>query len=489
MNRLIGALLVLCPLILSAESELVCEKAEYHGDTVKVSGNVVLDHSIGTLKCQSAELVPSDSGERFSQIELEGDVDLALRDGGRLMAGAALIDFLRLEGRFWGNARQPFVIYSDQLSPSQNSTPIVIKGGKMWLTLSAGSSPDVTDCVFEEQVTVNLQNGTQAASDRVVYHRLEKQGKRTLSGVMTLLPEGTPGVCQISAPNGDLVQAKRISVHTLDETVEFDDSKGALYLTSRPGGKKERLDFSCGSLLWRHSQGALTLQDQVVLHQPGLGQLRSAKKVEVRHKQMQGDGLEIESITSFGETEFVYSDPESFERHLIKCHGKFHVDHRLGQVFLTSPSGEHGVHPDNQVSLHDRYGQIFADSVRIDYGMDRQGSVERINLLGNVYIKNMKERGSAGEQHALADRVEYSPVTQLMTMRSDGEGRVLFFDEENSLRMSAPALNVKRDEISGQESVRAEGDVRFTFYPHEVEAWQRCRGRMQAAKSLAESSK
>jgi len=111
---------------------------------------------------------------------------------------------------------------------------------------------------------------------------------------------------------------------------------------------------------------------------------------------------------------------------------------------------------DPQVVYTDTLGEIYADHAHIDY-IKENGSLTatKITLLDNVRLIN-------GSTSALADRVFYDPQEQLVILEGDAN-RVLFYDAEKQMQLSAKTVHAKKNSIQGF------GDVRFIFGPDELE--------------------
>jgi hypothetical protein len=124
--------------------------------------------------------------------------------------------------------------------------------------------------------------------------------------------------------------------------------------------------------------------------------------------------------------------------------------------------------------VEDTLGDMYADEIQIDYSIaGASADPSKIILKGNVKMLNrfdghVQESGAV-LQYALADYAEYYPASKEMALSGTGEGRVLFYDKVNNIRMSAPSLKIKHDEKSPKGSVQGFGDVRFTFIENEFD--------------------
>ncbi len=113
----------------------------------------------------------------------------------------------------------------------------------------------------------------------------------------------------------------------------------------------------------------------------------------------------------------------------------------------------------------DEHGEIYASRGVIDY-VEEAGKLKptQVTLMGDVQMVNLKRA-----HYALADRVEYFPDSELMILTASK--RVLFYDKERGMELSAKEVHAKRDEDK-RESVQGIGDVRFLFGVGEFEKLQ-----------------
>jgi lipopolysaccharide export system protein LptA len=138
----------------------------------------------------------------------------------------------------------------------------------------------------------------------------------------------------------------------------------------------------------------------------------------------------------------------------LNCERVF-LDHtKMSSHFTGSP----------QVSYLDERGEVWADEAFVDY-IDAEGSIKptKVRLVGNVKLVFL-ENG----QYALADLVTYYPDQQLMTLEGVEGRRVLFFDKERNMQLSARQVRASRNPETKKDSIQGVGDVRFVFGQDEL---------------------
>jgi hypothetical protein len=114
-------------------------------------------------------------------------------------------------------------------------------------------------------------------------------------------------------------------------------------------------------------------------------------------------------------------------------------------------------------------GEIYADRAQVDYQeIDGKLEATKVTLYENVHLVNMGSEEKPGSQYALADEVTFFPQEQLTILESKN-GKVLFYDKQRDMQLSARKVRAQRDPLTKKESVQGIGDVRFVFGPEELE--------------------
>src|ERR1700722_421623 len=96
---------------LQGNGTLSSSDASYDGNSLVLTGHVILDHGLGKMTAEEASLQRQEAGKDFpfSLIHLRKDVLLALKSSAEISCGSALLDFAALKG---------------ELSPSENGKVI-----------------------------------------------------------------------------------------------------------------------------------------------------------------------------------------------------------------------------------------------------------------------------------------------------------------------------------------------------------------------------
>ncbi|MBA3816658.1 MAG: hypothetical protein H0X29_09120 [Parachlamydiaceae bacterium] len=468
------------------------ELADYNGKNIILQGNVVIEHMLGTISANHMTLHTAKKKEfgPFGLLEMHDRVKLNFRDGEVLSCAKAEVDYQALTGSFFGNEVQEFVTYTEsEVEKKEGKTalaPLNVKSRRMTIRLASKEMKgdkklpknNVSALTADEQVTVNYNNDFTVIADHAIYQRMseDKEAEKAgaLPGIITMKSAKVDGTCQVSNLEGDVIRADQIGIDTVKLQLTFNDPKGTLKRNDSAKGIKQ-IDFSAEKLVWDDLAGVLALSKQVVLNQQGMGKLETPHEVRfyqhiVNHKKV------LKAIESLSETVLTYREEDKNFSHTLSCSGPVTVDHEKMETRLVSNKNDFGdIDEARQVHFEDSQGEIFADKVLIKYALLKGSiSVSKIYLVGNVKIYNRlnsaEDETIVVLQYALADRVDFRPHTKEMLFKSSNTTRrVLFFDKTNNLQVSAPALKIIRDKATGIDSIKGDGDVRFSLLESEFE--------------------
>lgn len=461
MNKVILTYLfsfLLCSLLDGVPLQISSNEAIGSKKSLVLDGDVTLEHSLGMLFANHAEVESLESQDKvaFEMIHLKDKVKISLADGGTLLANSANLNILTLEGVFKGD-----VEYLD--GAKENSLHLQSMGMSINLSKPEQKNQNgkqfIEKIIAEEQVKIEYDHNFVALGDIARYVRVGKDSNSKLNGIITLEGENK---CSVVNKDHDQIRASFISIDTERGILAFLRPEGALHLSD----EKSKVVFSSDTMSWNDKSNILVLTGNCTVEQEGIGTLNSDKELVL--KQHKVDGVnQIKTIESQGTTILTTKDDKS--NHVLITYGSIIVDHEHLQTIVESPrDNQHNVFEGKQILFKDQFGQIFADKILITYELEEHKPVpKKIVLDGNVRMLNESKTDPTKKepffQYALADHVEYYPANKEVILSSNGKQRVLFFDKINNLQISAPAIKIKRDQVLNKDAIQGVGDVRFSF--------------------------
>ncbi len=445
---------------LHAQVKVSADTVDYDGKQTILGGNVLIDHAMGKMSAHEAYLFRLPGRDQsVSMFRLEGGVEIALRDGALLECEIAEFNSQDKTGLFHSGSSD--VTYQTQrIDQSGASSPITLHSKEMRIRLG----DQLEELVATHDVRIQYDRDVTALTDNLWY---DPSG----NGTFHLIPDEGK-LCRIDTAAGDQIRAKQIHLRNHPEQITFDKADGELALK-----QKEQVHFSADTLTWERKRQKLTMVGNVAVHQEGMGNLTSADRVSVELEEGEM-GRQLRQMQSHGKTTLSLIDETSGETSLITCYGLVHVDHQALTTTFSSPRSNGRVVSDLRVTYSDRMGQVTANEIVLCYQNEKpKPTLSKLTLEGDVYLVNDAPWDPGANkpvlQYALADRVEYDPLTRQMTMTATAPHRVLYFDQINSVQVSAPALEAWRDGATGEDALRGKGDVRFSLLDHEIDQMRR----------------
>lgn len=462
--------------------EIRSNEAEYNGHEVVLKGDVFVQHEAGKLFAKEIHLLKDSAKKgRLSSIELAEDVRIEWSRGGVLFCDKAKIDCLLLNGLFYSKMPERQVTYNECVSKSKSNEAgqaiLSIKSNQMQVELKKEGAPQsqnqallISNIAATENVVINYADNYCIQADRASYHRSrECQAEKKIAGHIYVEMNSQDKTCTVM--HGlDKILARTITVDTLNRQILFWEARGEL-IASQAAASDGAVEFFAKQMSWDDTLQKLVMQGDVSIFQKGFGKLTTQDSVEVIQHEVDGKKI-IKTIFIPQNTILTYFDSEKGQVHTLTCFGPLTVDHERLQVDMEAPLDQSGrACADKQIFFEDRFGNIYADRAKIFYvKSDGQLVPNKIVLEGHVKILSCSQKNEGiSEQYALADKIEYMPTTKEMLLSSEKGKRVLFFDSANNMQMSAPALKVKRDQMTKKDSIQGIGDVRFSFVESEFE--------------------
>lgn len=168
-----------------------------------------------------------------------------------------------------------------------------------------------------------------------------------------------------------------------------------------------------------------------------------------------------------GRTEVTYIHPQKESWHRITCYDPVEIDWNK-RILRCIDSGN----STTQIQFMDAERQVYADNLIIHYDFHKDNlDLQDLNLFGNVKLLQQEidpASNSSHVQYALADQLNYDHETENLFLSAHEGKNVLYFDETNHYRMSAPKIQVTKNPETQKFAVKGIGAVHFTFKEEEL---------------------
>lgn len=461
---------------------------EYGGDSILLNGHATIEHPLGIL---AADLMTLQSETKiknrsFDHLQLDGHVDIALKEGGQLFCSKAILDYVTLSGDFSGGDGKENVIYRKTRDEKNGDTfSLIIESKKMQLQLSKKRSQTmrsehlaIDKIRADGDLSIHYNDRFNATADRALFQQSPEKlfaSKDPLLGQILLSCYSPERLCYVTSAEGDEIKSSEIFIDTTLHEWRFAFPKGTFKVAAGGYGP---LDFSADQLVWDDSNSKLILSGRVNIAQQGIGNVQAEKEMRLILSAVKGKKT-LRGIETKGETVLIYTDQETGLEHKLKSYGSLRIDHEKMEIKLQSPdNGSGSAKEGHQVFFKDAQGEIYADKAFVKYAYRDQKIVPiRIVLQGHVKIINSLQESEDDltkiNQYLLADRVDFIPETKQMIFKAAKDQRVLLFDKAHNLEVSAQGLKLIRDLATNKETVEGVGDVRFSFIDSEFDQLRR----------------
>jgi hypothetical protein len=476
MNAAVLALFFFLPSLIGAlqitdSSSVTSTTADYDGNTLLLKGNVKLDHGLGKMSAEEAGLERQDSGKDFpfSLIHLRKEVVLHLKNNAELHCEGADLDFISMKGRL-SAADNGNVFYTTPLkkkgSDSKELLRLLSKYVDIELTKKdldgKKSTYDMQSLLAREQVQIEYGNQFVLNADKALY-RKQLVANKQAQEIITAAPKDANSKCRLTYGE-DIIDADSVDLDVLEGKVTMYRPKGMLSSSLVPHGQQGGLYFTCHHLLWENAKNTLVLKGDVEVSDMALGTV-NAEEIKLVQTVSKGKRI-LQSIQSKAKATLRYQDTAKSSMHKLVCHGPLKFDRERLFASLESPFVDGAVPDGLQIYYEETEFATYANKASIEYSLvGKQLIPASIQLFGDVRIFSIDPKKPP--RKGVADRVSYLPNTKTLILAADPGKKVLFWDEEQDLRISAPEVHITKDPTTNKDQVKGLGKVQFVFTAEE----------------------
>lgn len=443
--------------------------AAYDGSALILTGKVRLDHGLGQMAAERASLERQDAGKDFpfSLIHLQNEVVLTLKNSAEIRCETADLDFLSLKGFLFSKENEK-VVYSDSLSKKKGEkTPFKMLGKVVELGLGKKAEEgkkaeyELETILAKEEVVINYDESFILHADHAIYRALHATDKRTKSfqGTISAYPKDPSSKCRL-IHDGDDITADSVDLDLIHSKLSLLHPEGTLLTKLAPNLQKGNLNFRADHLSWDHTKNLLTLKGKVRVEDSSLGILTSEEDLQIL-QGMQKDKRYLKTISSKGTSTLQYKDSED-HTHKLYCHGPVTIDREHLNATLNSPLIDGSVPEVEQIYYEDEKLGVYSDNASLEYSL-HENSLQpaSLSLIGNIRLFSLDP--SQKRRCAVADRLNYSPTTRTLILYANPGKKVLYWDEEDSIHVSAHEVHITQDPNTKKEAVKGLGNVQFAF--------------------------
>lgn len=447
------------------DTALSSSHADYDGNALILTGQVRLDHGLGKMEAERAVLERQEGNKEFpfAHILLEKSVKLATHAHSEIECARADLDFTQLKGQLFSEEAHPIIFNDASIHmTSQNVDLDFVKTAKD----GEKSFFSIQSILAKDGVTIDYSKQLKIIADHAVYKKSDAIASKEFQGVMTAYPKDTQTPCLLIHEE-DRIEADTINLDIINATASLVHPRGALSSHLTPQLRKGPLFLSSDFLVWDHKKNLVTLKGNITLDDPNLGSIQAAEELSLSQVVANGKRV-VKAIRTHGRTHLKYREPQSQTVHNLICQGSMRFERDKLSTFLESPKVKGKVPFDKQIQYAEKDFSVYCDQAVVDYTVEQQTlHPSSVVLKGNIRL--FTQDLTKAKRCALADRVTYSPGTSTLILSASSGKKVLFWDEGQTMRISAQEVHITRDPESKSDTIKGFGQVKFSFSSEESE--------------------
>ncbi len=450
--------------------------ASYDGNSLVLTGHVILDHGLGKMTAEEASLQRQEAGKDFpfSFIHLRKDVLLALKSSAQISCGSAELDFTTLKGILHPPENGP-VVYTDQIKKKRGGeiSPLKLSGQLIQLNFlkrpidGKKTEYEIENILAKEDVVIDYASDFQLYAHQALYRKElsqdYKSSKKEFQGIVTAYPKDEHSPCRLTH-QGDEVFAEMVDFDLINSRISLLRPKGILATAILPQSQTGGMRFQGDHLYWDHIKNTLILKGQVAIDDVSLGRISAEDELQITQTLVKGKTM-LKGIHTQGPSTLVYKDEHNNSHRLISS-GPIDFNRDKLRSTIDSLEKDGSIAQDKQLYYEEEEFAVYADAASLEYSLASDTlQPSSITLTGNVRLFSHNPQGP--KRCGLADRLTYSLSTKTLILSANSGKKVLFWDESQGMRLSAPEVHITYDQETKQQQVRGIGAVQFAFTPDE----------------------
>lgn len=429
-------------------SDLSSDYASYDGDFLRLVGEVKLYHDLGHMQAHQALLKKGEKDFPFTNMHLEEDVFFSFQNDSELFCDEAELDFIGRFGTVLSQDKQ--VLYRNRKKEALDLVARLI------------------DFQFEEQDEHILEISSLVAKDSV---HIDYADKYHLDADQACFDNETLSTTQIARPCylthlQDEVEASQITIHLESRNLEMESPRGKVSSFFFPESRSRPCNFSSNFLFWDDENDVMTLKENIRIQDDFLGTIEGDETIRFFQKEQFGKYI-MQSIIATGPTTLKSAETTD-EQHALTSFGTLVLDRDLLLVTATSPKHSGTVPFDKQLIFVKGDLLLQANEASLEYSLcQMELKPTAVNLKGQVRL--LSNDPDTPFRCGVADEVLLNPQTKQMRLLAQPGRHVLFWHEEQNLKLSAQEILVTPDPETGKDVIQGIGNVRFSFNEEQQE--------------------
>ncbi|MBI5345785.1 MAG: hypothetical protein HZB76_01395 [Chlamydiae bacterium] len=416
--------------------QIASKNGSFDGSLFSLSNNIQIEHKFGKISAQEAFI--EDADKNSFRLNLKGRVTLNLKSGAVLKSDTASFDsasskisFLDLKDK---------VTYEDTIiSKHTQKNKLFLSAHNLeclfanFKSFDKASLNDLVSLTFFDDVHFIFDDQFHCYSEKAICQKDE------LGAFKILL-----------YPLKDKIHFQ-FEQNKIDATFAKVDLKNNDFVLTKPSGELSLFDyknisFSSDEIKWQNFNQSLSLSGNVILDYKNNGSIKSDEIIIIKHPYQKS----ISKILTKGKTDLsMFKTSKVASR--LSCNGTIELDNDKGTILCLSNKNLN-----DELIFQDDQLTVSSKKAFLNYSKDQK--LQNVLLEDNVRFVYRKKDNTLG--FGIADIISYNPISKELTLKSLPEKKVLFWQDDDSVHLSAKEIEVNR---RNKDSIKGVGDVRFAF--------------------------
>ncbi|NGX56170.1 MAG: hypothetical protein K1060chlam5_00406 [Candidatus Anoxychlamydiales bacterium] len=410
----------------------------FDNKTLNLNKNFILEHDFGIIKAKNANL--ENLNKNKLKLTLIDDVSLETTNDTKLNATLAILDLKSSNITFLSDDKITFFNTLDTKKIKNKNFYIEAKKASCNLNIESylqkPSLKDVYSIIFTDEIFAKIDEDLKINANTAHFFQ-ENENSNLL-----LLPKEHKK-CLTSYKNS-YIYSKNVKVDLKENNITMDDVDGEIVDFLK---NNEKIVFSSNYMFFNNFENSILLRNNVILKD-------SSKKIisdEVELiKKIKNKALH--KIITRGNTTIDFLNKKTNKKSTLISKGTIELDNdrKLISAFTSKKKLT-----DNLI-FQDEMVMLSSKKAYLKYNLD--DTIKEILVKDNVKFTYKKDTNTIG--YGVADIIKYYPKTKILKLTSNENKRVLFWQDDDSIHLSADEIIIDQKE---KESIKALGDVRCTF--------------------------
>jgi hypothetical protein len=408
--------------------------------------NVNFDHPLGKIKAKKAiaNNITNHEQKSFSEIILEENVFFTFSNDNEIHADKAIYKKDTSEIIFLSQNNP--ITYITYRIHNEKKLPIVIKSNLINIKINSSIKPSLK---LKNVFSISLENNVNITCDNSCTLQASKvfiENANDNAAFIAYLSSHDNHLCKLTKDNDviDFVSGK-LEFNNLNVLLE--KANGKLLLDP-----KENIffNFSSDKLKWQNSSNRIVLKNNVSLNHENKISLQT-DKIEIFQSNKDFKNT-IQKIQAIGKTSFFLKNAYSIE---LTCQGIIKLDNYKKTIFIKDTDTK-------QIFIKGNYFHVLTDSCQINYLLEGS-NITPLDITLKDNVKFAITKFSNKKNYGFADKLIYLPNEKKITLSSKKNNKVYFYQEHDSLKLTANKIEILQDSNYNQTSIKGIGLVRFTY--------------------------